>query len=130
MLSCIARRSGLHDFCVFESKGESGAHWSSRRREGQRHCYQHGKARGLRDRSALHSRSGEFCYSARHGLEDFKRISLAPGASQTVDFVITPAKLLFIGLNMEEVVEAGWFDIMVGTSSVKYETVKLEVVGR
>jgi hypothetical protein len=31
---------------------------------------------------------------------------------------------------MEEVVEAGWFDIMVGTSSVKYETVKLEVVGR
>ena len=63
-------------------------------------------------------------------LEDFKRISLAPGASQTVDFVITPAKLSFIGLNMEEVVEAGWFDIMVGTSSVKYETVKLEVVGR
>ena len=36
----------------------------------------------------------------------------------------------FIGLNMEEVVEPGWFDIIVGTSSVKYETVKLEVVGR
>ena len=60
----------------------------------------------------------------------FKRISLAPGASQTVDFVITPAKLSFIGLNMEEAVEPGWFDIMVGTSSVKYETVKLEVVAR
>ena len=28
---------------------------------------------------------------------------------------------------MKSIVEPGWFDIMVGTSSVKYETVKLEV---
>lgn len=63
-------------------------------------------------------------------LKDFKRISLAPGASQAVDFVITPAKLSFIGLNMEEVVEPGWFEIKVGTRSLKYETVKREVVGR
>lgn len=61
-------------------------------------------------------------------LKDFKRISLAPGESKTVEFVITPDKLSFLDVNMKSVVEPGWFDIMVGTSSVKYDTVKLEVV--
>jgi len=60
-------------------------------------------------------------------LKDFKRISLAAGESKTVEFVITPDKLSFLDVNMKSVVEPGWFDIMVGTSSVKYETVKLEV---
>jgi beta-glucosidase len=63
-------------------------------------------------------------------LKDFKRISLMPGESKSVDFVITPEKLSFLDLNMKSVVEPGWFDIMVGTSSVKYETVKLEVVAK
>ena len=63
-------------------------------------------------------------------LKDFKRISLAPGESKTVEFVITPDKLSFLDLNMKSVVEPGWFDIMVGTSSVKYDTVKLEVVSK
>ncbi len=63
-------------------------------------------------------------------LKDFKRISLAPGESKGVDFVITPDKLSFLDLNMKRVVEPGWFDIMVGTSSVKYQTVKLEVVAK
>jgi len=60
-------------------------------------------------------------------LKDFRRISLAPGESKTVEFVITPDKLSFLDLNMKSIVEPGWFDIMVGPSSVKYETVKLEV---
>ena len=60
-------------------------------------------------------------------LKDFKRISLAPGESKTIEFVITPEKLSFLDLEMKNVVEPGWFDIMVGTSSAKYETVKLEV---
>ena len=60
-------------------------------------------------------------------LKDFKRISLAAGESKTVEFVITPDKLSFLDLNMKSIVEPGWFDIMVGTSSVKYETAKLEV---
>jgi beta-glucosidase len=63
-------------------------------------------------------------------LKDFKRISLAPGESKTVEFVITPDKLSFLDLNMKSIVEPGWFDIMVGTSSVKYETVKLEVAAK
>ena len=63
-------------------------------------------------------------------LKDFKRISLAPGESKTVEFVITPDKLSFLDLNMKSIVEPGRFDIMVGTSSVKYETVKLEVAAK
>ena len=62
-------------------------------------------------------------------LKDFRRISLRPGESKTVEFVITPDKLSFLDLNMKSIVEPGWFDLMVGTSSVKYETVKLEVRG-
>jgi beta-glucosidase len=63
-------------------------------------------------------------------LKDFKRISLVAGESKTVDFVITPGKLSFLDLNMHDIVEPGWFDIMVGTSSVKYQTAKLEVVSK
>jgi beta-glucosidase len=63
-------------------------------------------------------------------LKDFRRISLAAGESKTVEFVITPDKLSFLNLNMERVVEPGWFDVMVGTSSVKYQTAKLEVVAK
>jgi beta-glucosidase len=63
-------------------------------------------------------------------LKDFKRISLAPGESKIVEFNITPDKLSFLNLNMETVVEPGWFDVMVGTSSVKYQTAKLEVVAK
>jgi beta-glucosidase len=63
-------------------------------------------------------------------LKDFRRITLAPGESKTVTFTITPDKLSFFNLNMERTVEPGWFDIMVGTSSVKYQTAKLEVVAR
>ena len=60
-------------------------------------------------------------------LKDFKRIPLAAGESKTVEFVITPDKLSFLDLNLKSIVEPGWFDIMVGTSSIKYDTVKLEV---
>jgi beta-glucosidase len=63
-------------------------------------------------------------------LKDFKRISLAPGESRTVNFVITPDKLSFLDLNMNNTVEPGWFDIFVGTSSVKHQKVKLEVVAK
>jgi beta-glucosidase len=63
-------------------------------------------------------------------LKDFARLTLAPGQSKTVTFRLTPDKLAFYNLNMERAVEPGWFDIMVGTSSVKYQTAKLEVVAK
>jgi len=63
-------------------------------------------------------------------LKDFKRVSLAAGESKTIEFIITPDKLSFLNLNMKTVVEPGWFDVMVGTNSVKYQTAKLEVVAK
>jgi beta-glucosidase len=63
-------------------------------------------------------------------LKDFKRVPLAAGESKTVTFLITPDKLSFLDLNMNRVVEPGAFDIMVGTSSVKNQKAKLEVVAR
>jgi beta-glucosidase len=63
-------------------------------------------------------------------LKDFMRVALAPGESKTVAFNITPDKLAFYNLNMERAVEPGWFDIMVGTSSVNYRTARLEVVAK
>jgi beta-glucosidase len=63
-------------------------------------------------------------------LKDFKRVSLAAGERKTVEFIITPDKLSFLNLKMETVVEPGWFDIMVGTNSTKYQTVKLQVVAK
>ncbi|HUS12258.1 MAG TPA: glycoside hydrolase family 3 N-terminal domain-containing protein [Pyrinomonadaceae bacterium] len=63
-------------------------------------------------------------------LKDFKRISLAAGESKVVEFTVTPDKLSFLNLKMETVVEPGRFDVMVGTSSLKYQTAKLEVVAK
>jgi beta-glucosidase len=60
-------------------------------------------------------------------LKDFKRISLQPGETKTVEFVITPDKLQFYDVNMKRVVEPGTFEIMVGPSSIKHLSAKLEV---
>lgn len=60
-------------------------------------------------------------------LKDFKRITLEPGESKMVEFTITADKLSFFDLKMNRVVEPGWFDIMVGTSSASLQTAKLEV---
>jgi beta-glucosidase len=63
-------------------------------------------------------------------LKGFERVNLKPGESRTVSFSITPDKLWFYDVNMNRVVEPGMFSIMVGTSSVKYLTAKLEVAAR
>jgi beta-glucosidase len=63
-------------------------------------------------------------------LKDFARITLAPGASRTISFTLTPDKLSFYDINMKRIVEPGVFDIMVGTNSVKFQVAQLEVVSR
>lgn len=63
-------------------------------------------------------------------LKDFKRISLSPGESKMLTFTITPDKLSLWDINMNRVVEPGAFEIMVGTSSVKYQKAKLEVISK
>jgi beta-glucosidase len=50
-------------------------------------------------------------------LKDFKRITLEPGETKTVELEITPEKLSFYDINMNFVVEPGEFDVMVGNSS-------------
>jgi len=60
-------------------------------------------------------------------LKGFRRISLEPGQTVTVEFPITPAALSFLDVNMQRVVEPGEFDVMVGPDSVNLQTVKLSV---
>ncbi len=60
-------------------------------------------------------------------LKDFRRITLAPGETKTVTFTLTPDKLSFLDLHMNRTVEPGWFDIMVGASSIKHQKMRLEV---
>ena len=50
-------------------------------------------------------------------LKDFARVGLAPGASATVEMILTPEKLGHYGLDQRFVVEPGPFDVMVGSSS-------------
>ncbi len=61
-------------------------------------------------------------------LRGFRRITLQPGETRTVEFELPPEALAFLDENMEWVVEPGVFDIMVGSSSAHVETVQLEVV--
>ena len=50
-------------------------------------------------------------------LKGFRKVSLKPGETVTVDFDITPDLLKFWDVNMKYVVEPGDFILMVGTSS-------------
>jgi beta-glucosidase len=50
-------------------------------------------------------------------LKGFEKVSLKPGESKTVSFTIAPDMLAFTGLEMEEVVEAGEYILMLGGSS-------------
>lgn len=61
-------------------------------------------------------------------LKDFKKIALKAGETQVVSFTITPDKLSFYNLNKQKVVEAGTFELMIGTASDNTQTVTFEVV--
>ena len=50
-------------------------------------------------------------------LRGFARVTLAPGAHQTVTLTLGPEALRFTDERMSRVVEPGTYDIMVGTSS-------------
>jgi beta-glucosidase len=62
-------------------------------------------------------------------LKGFKKISLRPNESQTVELPITPESLAFYDIHMKYVVEPGDFEIMVGNSSddADLQKVKLTV---
>lgn len=50
-------------------------------------------------------------------LKDFARVELVPGEEKTVEFTITPDKLMFLDKKMEPIVEPGEFIVMIGSSS-------------
>jgi beta-glucosidase len=52
-------------------------------------------------------------------LKDFVRITLNPGETKTVHFILTPDKLAAIGLDMKRTVPTGIYEIMVGKNSVE-----------
>jgi len=54
-------------------------------------------------------------------LKGFEKIELKPGETKTVTFTITPDMLVFTGLEMKPVLEAGDYEVMVGTSSADYK---------
>ena len=61
-------------------------------------------------------------------LKAFRKIDLAAGETKTLTFEITPEMLSFTGIDMKRVVEPGYFDCMVGTSSQEYLTARFKIV--
>ncbi|AMK16592.1 beta-glucosidase [Sphingobium sp. MI1205] len=61
-------------------------------------------------------------------LKGFERVTLAPGESRTVRFTLGPDAFALWNLDMQEVVEPGQFDIMVGPDSQTLQSVTLEIV--
>ncbi|WP_017930908.1 glycoside hydrolase family 3 N-terminal domain-containing protein [Robiginitomaculum antarcticum] len=60
-------------------------------------------------------------------LKGFKRVTLAPGTSETVTLPIPNNALSFYDINMDRLVEPGAFEIMVGNSSINTKSVTLTV---
>jgi beta-glucosidase len=63
-------------------------------------------------------------------LRGFRRISLAPGETKTVEFLLGPNELSYLNREMHRVVEAGTFTVMVGGNSVDLSATKLQVASR
>jgi beta-glucosidase len=63
-------------------------------------------------------------------LRGFRRITLNPGETKSVEFTLGPDELSFLNRDMHRVVEPGTFTLMVGGNSVDLTTAKLEVVAK
>jgi beta-glucosidase len=62
-------------------------------------------------------------------LKAFRRITLGPGESKILAFVLTPEAFRMWNVSMQRVVEPGAFEIMVGPNSVDLKTVLLNIGG-
>ena len=60
-------------------------------------------------------------------LKGFRRVTLAPGESKTIQFTLDREALALWNQDMQRVVEPGAFEIMVGPNSVDLKTTTLEV---
>ncbi|MDD8017113.1 MAG: glycoside hydrolase family 3 N-terminal domain-containing protein [Bacteroidota bacterium] len=61
-------------------------------------------------------------------LKGFKKISLNPGETKTVEFTLTPNDLSFYNLDMKKIVEPGTFTVYVGGNSADCLQTKFDVV--
>jgi beta-glucosidase len=61
-------------------------------------------------------------------LRGFRRITLDPGKTQTVEFTLGPEELSFLDRNMRRIVEPGTFKIMAGGNSVDLIETTLTVI--
>jgi len=62
-------------------------------------------------------------------LKAFQRVTLVPGESKTLTFVLTREAFEMWDVAMRRVVEPGAFDIMAGANSVDLKTVVLHIGG-
>jgi beta-glucosidase len=63
-------------------------------------------------------------------LRGFRRVTLDPGETRTVEFTLGPPELSFLNREMQRVVEPGSFKIMIGGSSDDLIETTLNVVAR
>ena len=63
-------------------------------------------------------------------LRGFRRISLNPGETKSVEFRLGPNELSYLNRDMKRVVEPGAFEVMAGGNSVDLITATLNVVNR
>jgi beta-glucosidase len=62
-------------------------------------------------------------------LRDFEKVSLEPGESRTVSFVIGPHELAFHGPDLSRIIEPGTFTVFVGGSSAETRQARFTVTG-
>jgi beta-glucosidase len=63
-------------------------------------------------------------------LRGFRRITLDPGKTQTVEFTLGPDELSFLNRDMKRIVEPGTFKIMAGGNSVNLIETTLNVIAK
>ncbi|HET6996762.1 MAG TPA: glycoside hydrolase family 3 C-terminal domain-containing protein, partial [Chitinophagaceae bacterium] len=74
----------------------------------------------------VHQKTGESIVRPVKELKGFQRVTLAPGEFKTVSFTISSAMLEHWTSDMRFAIEKGVYEIMIGTSSTKFQ--KTEVV--
>jgi beta-glucosidase len=60
-------------------------------------------------------------------LKAFERVTLGPGESRTLTFMLTPEAFRMWNVSMQRVVEPGAFEIMAGPNSVDLKTIQLAI---
>jgi beta-glucosidase len=63
-------------------------------------------------------------------LRGFRRVSLNPGETQSIEFTLRPRELSYLNRELQQVVEAGTFELMVGGNSSELISTTLKVVNR